>query len=42
MTTSICPRASLNEQIIRVPVDAAGTITLETTIYKPDGQARSR
>jgi dienelactone hydrolase len=31
------PRASLNEQIIRVPVDAAGTITLETTVYKPDG-----
>ncbi len=31
------PAASLNEQIIRVPVDAAGTITLETTIYKPDG-----
>ncbi|CAE6861748.1 dienelactone hydrolase family protein [Paraburkholderia domus] len=27
----------LNEQIIRVPVDAAGTVTLETTIYKPDG-----
>ncbi|MFM0721321.1 CocE/NonD family hydrolase [Paraburkholderia strydomiana] len=31
------PTARLNEQIIRVPVDAAGTITLETTIYKPDG-----
>jgi dienelactone hydrolase len=29
--------ASLNEQVIRVPVDAAGSITLETTIYKPDG-----
>ncbi|MFM0282935.1 prolyl oligopeptidase family serine peptidase [Paraburkholderia sediminicola] len=31
------PAAGLNEQIIRVPVDAAGTVTLETTIYKPDG-----
>ena len=31
------PTAGLNEQIIRVPVDAAGTVTLETTIYKPDG-----
>jgi dienelactone hydrolase len=31
------PSASLNQQIIRVPVDAAGTVTLETTIYKPDG-----
>jgi dienelactone hydrolase len=31
------PPASLNEQVIRVPVDAAGSITLETTIYKPDG-----
>jgi dienelactone hydrolase len=31
------PPVSLNQQIIRVPVDAAGTITLETTIYKPDG-----
>jgi len=31
------PTAGLNEQIIRVPVDAAGSITLETTIYKPDG-----
>ncbi|CAB3802412.1 dienelactone hydrolase family protein [Paraburkholderia fynbosensis] len=31
------PTARLNEQVIRVPVDAAGTITLETTIYKPDG-----
>lgn len=31
------PTAGLNEQIIRVPVDAAGNVTLETTIYKPDG-----
>src|ERR1700730_3293403 len=31
------PTAGLNEQIIRVPVNAAGTVTLETTIYKPDG-----
>jgi dienelactone hydrolase len=31
------PTAGLNEQIIRVPVDAAGSVTLETTIYKPDG-----
>src|ERR1700760_2962471 len=31
------PAARLNETVIRVPVDAAGTITLETTIYKPDG-----
>jgi dienelactone hydrolase len=31
------PTARLNEQIIRVPVDAGGAITLQTTIYKPDG-----
>jgi dienelactone hydrolase len=31
------PRAGLNEQVIRVPVDAGGSITLETTVYKPDG-----
>ncbi len=31
------PTAGLNQQIIRVPVDASGTVTLETTIYKPDG-----
>src|SRR6201995_2820881 len=31
------PTAGLNEQIIRVPVDASGETTLETTIYKPDG-----
>ncbi|WP_229011257.1 dienelactone hydrolase family protein [Paraburkholderia gardini] len=29
--------ASLNEQVIRIPADASGSITLETTIYKPDG-----
>jgi dienelactone hydrolase len=28
---------SLNEQIVRIPVDSAGSITLETTIFKPDG-----
>ncbi|OLL33397.1 hypothetical protein BTH42_01425 [Burkholderia sp. SRS-W-2-2016] len=32
------PVAHLNEQIIRVPVDADGSITLETTIYKPEGR----
>lgn len=31
------PTAGLNESIIRVPVDAAGSVTLETTVYKPDG-----
>lgn len=34
---SYLPAATLNETVIRVPVDAAGTITLETTVYKPDG-----
>ncbi|RKP49543.1 dienelactone hydrolase family protein [Trinickia fusca] len=29
--------ANLNEQIVRIPVDAAGTVTLETTIFRPDG-----
>jgi dienelactone hydrolase len=29
---------SMNEQIVRIPVDAAGTVTLEATIYKPDGK----
>ncbi|QCP48012.1 hypothetical protein FAZ95_01725 [Trinickia violacea] len=29
--------ADLNEQIIRIPVDASGSVTLETTIFKPDG-----
>lgn len=28
---------NLNEQVVRIPVDAAGTITLEATLYKPDG-----
>lgn len=28
---------TLNEQIVRIPVDAAGAVTLEATIYKPDG-----
>ncbi|MBU6489550.1 MAG: alpha/beta hydrolase [Burkholderiales bacterium] len=28
---------NLNEQVVRIPVDADGTITLEATIYKPDG-----
>ncbi|MBW9104430.1 dienelactone hydrolase family protein [Paraburkholderia phenoliruptrix] len=31
------PSARLNQQIIRIPVDADGEITLQTTIYKPDG-----
>ncbi|MDE1181038.1 prolyl oligopeptidase family serine peptidase [Paraburkholderia sp.] len=31
------PTARLNEQIIRVPVDDDGSVTLETTVYKPDG-----
>jgi len=30
-------RADMNEQVIRIPVDAAGSVTLETTIYRPDG-----
>ncbi|KVK84704.1 hypothetical protein WS91_04310 [Burkholderia sp. MSMB1498] len=29
--------ANLNETIIRIPVDAAGAITLEATVFKPDG-----
>ena len=29
---------NMNEQIVRIPVDAAGTVTLEATIYKPDGK----
>lgn len=29
---------NMNEQVVRIPVDAAGTITLEATIYKPDGK----
>ena len=31
------PVVKLNEQIIYIPVDADGKVTLETTIYKPDG-----
>jgi dienelactone hydrolase len=30
-------RADMNEQIIRVPVDASGDVTLETTVYRPNG-----
>ncbi|RQR61408.1 hypothetical protein DIE18_12985 [Burkholderia sp. Bp9125] len=29
--------ASLNEQIVRIPADASGTVTLEATLFKPDG-----
>jgi dienelactone hydrolase len=29
--------AGLNERIVRIPVDSTGSITLETTIFKPDG-----
>lgn len=29
--------ATMNEQVIRVPVDASGDVTLETTIYRPNG-----
>ncbi|MCW0111355.1 alpha/beta hydrolase family protein, partial [Burkholderia pseudomallei] len=29
--------ANLNETVIRIPVDAAGAITLEATVFKPDG-----
>ena len=29
---------NLNEQIVRIPVDAAGAVTLEATLYKPDGK----
>lgn len=29
--------ADMNEQIIHIPVDAAGSVTLETTIYRPNG-----
>jgi dienelactone hydrolase len=31
------PVVKLSETIIRIPVDADGKVTLETTIYKPDG-----
>jgi dienelactone hydrolase len=30
-------RADMNETVIRIPVDADGTVTLETTVYRPDG-----
>ena len=29
---------NMNEQIVRIPVDAAASVTLEATIYKPDGK----
>ncbi|PTB21373.1 hypothetical protein C9I57_06855 [Trinickia symbiotica] len=29
--------ADLNERVVRVPVDSAGSTTLETTIFKPNG-----
>lgn len=29
--------ADLNEQIVRIPADASGTVTLEATLFKPDG-----
>ncbi|WP_179401089.1 dienelactone hydrolase family protein [Burkholderia guangdongensis] len=29
--------ANLNEQIVRIPADASGTVTLEATLFKPDG-----
>ncbi len=29
--------ANLNERVVRIPVDSSGAITLETTIFKPDG-----
>ncbi|MFL9870288.1 dienelactone hydrolase family protein [Paraburkholderia megapolitana] len=31
------PSARLNQQILRIPTDSSGDITLETTVYKPDG-----
>ncbi|WP_296650565.1 CocE/NonD family hydrolase [Paraburkholderia sp.] len=30
-------RADMNARVIRIPVDADGDITLETTIYRPEG-----
>jgi dienelactone hydrolase len=30
-------RADLNEQVIHIPVEGAPDVTLETTIYRPDG-----
>lgn len=29
--------ADLNEQILRIPADASGTVTLEATLFKPNG-----
>jgi dienelactone hydrolase len=29
--------ADMNEQIIRIPVDSSGDVTLETTVYRPNG-----
>lgn len=29
--------ADMNEQIIRIPVDSSGDVTLETTLYRPNG-----
>lgn len=29
--------ADLNEQILRIPADASGAITLEATLFKPNG-----
>jgi dienelactone hydrolase len=29
--------SDLNERVVRIPVDGAGAITLETTIFKPNG-----
>lgn len=34
--------ADLNEQILRIPADASGTVTLEATLFKPNGPGRSR
>ena len=33
--------ADLNEQILRIPADASGAVTLEATLFKPNA-ARSR
>ena len=29
--------ADMNEQIIRIPADSTGSVTLETTVYRPNG-----
>ncbi|WP_153098990.1 dienelactone hydrolase family protein [Paraburkholderia hayleyella] len=31
------PEATLNAQVIRIPVDEPGSLTLEATLYKPEG-----